>query len=191
MEKFVPQPKIIAWRNGIPEYEVNGATRSGFTELENVRHCHYMQFPHGFTQAAGNEPAGWMDREGRMQSKSYCFQLAFPTLGEDAVVVVHVHEHGRHFFLDFQNFAGTLAAPAVIESDPLPVSLRPASRTNGVINVGSGGVDVIGSYLLEPTGVITIYGGPLAEPFVAGATAVKRFFIAYDRLVPAGIPLLV
>lgn len=168
--------------DGCPVFLIDAGTFSGFEENLNVWHSSYRQHGCGWVLNSGNFPIAYLDREGRVETRSYCFDFTLRMFGDaDFTRKVHVHEHGNQIFLDFEkspDFEGT--AHAVISVDDLPISIRPRARVYGTLCAYNGGAEVIGAFVIWPSGEIRIYGGVEGTSFVGIGCHYRRFQAHYD-----------
>jgi len=179
-----PHARETAWLNGCPVYQIDHTTRSGFVEDANVFHSFFRQHASGWTLTAGHSVDAYLDREGRVQTRSYCFNL--PTTAGVANAqnpMIHVHEHGNQIFLDVEKsvIAGNSAGTEITFA-PLPESLWPRANVFGVISATSNATEVIGTFTLDTDGILHLFGGPVGTVFVVAAgCGWDRFQIHYDR----------
>lgn len=166
--------------DGCPVFLIDAGTFSGFEEDPNVWHSSYRQHGCGWVLNSGNFPIAYLDREGRVETRSYRFDLGFTGLVAPFSSTVHVHEHGNQIFLDIEKSPDGTGNAAVIRSAHIPRSIRPHARVYGTLCAIETGAEVVGTFVLWPDGEIVIYGGVEGTVFVGNHSGFHRFQIQYD-----------
>ena len=175
-------PAIDSYHNTIPTRTLDPTTVSGFTEDANVTHAYYTQLSDGWMMQSGRTTTASLDRDGRLRTVSYRFQLPFAGWASgDKNAWVKVHEFGDLIVLEVDGCVGADMTAAPITADTLPASLRPTSPKYGVISVLNNGANAIGTVYIVDS-FVSIYGGAIGTNFTnAAGGGFSSFSITYDR----------